>query len=290
MAKIKTIAHIEADVEAACKTHGVRGHLEHSDIENMLSLYSEDEKQARIHGKFQHLIGLRFKQFNRSIHVIRPFTVDLNSFSVYHALDPHPRTEDAGLWLAVDRKGTKFVIDELFIKCQGGVEELALRIKEKNDKYRIEQQIIDPSALIVDQHEPSGKSLAERLNSYNLSYIAASKTREASDRRIEDALVYLKIPGRDEFVKAPELYIFDTCERLIWELEHLRWQEWTGRAQEFHGLKQKAVDKDDHLIEDLGRLLSLEPSYFPPPQVYRTNPLFAGDDTNVRDYSLDPFA
>ena len=259
MANKKTIAHIEAGVEAACMEHGVRGHLHHQDIENMIALYSEEEKQARIHGKFQHLIGLRFKRFSRTIHVIRPFQVNSRDFLVFHALDPHPRTEDAGLWVAVDRKGTKYVVDELWMKCQGGTEELATRIKEKNSLYRLGRRVIDPSAAIEDQH--TQKSLLTRLSDFGLNYIAASKTRQASDQRIEDALAYVQLPGQTEMIKAPEVYIFDTCQRLIWEIEHLRWAEWKGKSGEDHDKKQKAVDKDDHMIENLGRILIQEPQF-----------------------------
>lgn len=257
------IEHIEAGVEAACKEHGVRGHLEHSEIEKMIALYDEDDKQARIHGKFQHLTGLRFKQFNRKIHVIRPFEVSLKDFVVYHSLDPHPRTEDAGIWLAVNRKNQKFVVDELWLKCQGGTEELATRVKEKNSQYRMERNTIDPSAAIEDQH--TGKSLVSRLSEYGLHYIPATKARTMSDKRIEDALTYQQLPGSDEMIKAPELYIFDTCQRLIWEIEHYRWDEWTGKTAEKKNQKQKTLDKDDHAIECLGRLLFQEPAFFEAP-------------------------
>lgn len=263
MSQIKTIAHIQAGVEAACKEHGVRGHLEHSHIENMIAQYGEDEKQARIHGKFHHLIGLRFKRFSRPIHVIRPFQITSKDYTVYHSLDPHPRTNDAGVWLAVDRRGVKFIIDELWLKCEGGTEELAMRVKEKNSLYRVERNIIDPSAMIEDQHMQT--SLAKRLSGFGLHYVEASKARRQSDKRIEDALAYQQLPNQTEMVKAPEFYIFDTCTQLIWEMEHYRWAEWKGRTADDHGKKQTTLDKDDHMIENLGRLLFQEPQFHEAP-------------------------
>ena len=253
--------YIEADVEAACKQHGIRGHLEHEHIERMIAEYSEEEKQARVYGKFQHLIGLRFKAFSRNVHVIRPFNINFKDYSVYEALDPHPRNPDALIWLAVDRKGRKFIVDELWLKCQGGTDELAQRIKEKAANYRIERRIIDPSAFIEDQH--SQRSLQGILSERGLSYIEASKLRTMSDRRIEDALAFQKINLNDheEFVKAPELYIFDNCQRTIYEFEHLRWDEWKGKTAENKDQKEKTVDKDDHMIENIGRILVQEPTF-----------------------------
>jgi len=255
--------YIEAEIEDACVEHGVRGHLKHANIERMIAEYTEDEKQARIYGKFQHLIGLRFKAFSRNIHVVRPFEVNQRLYSVYHALDTHPRVNDAGTWIAVDNKGRKFVVDELWEKCQGGTEELAQRIKKKNELYRIERKILEPAAFIEDQH--TEKSLVTKLQEYGLSYIEATKQRTMSDKRIEDALTYQKInvSGGEEYIKYPELFIFDTCQRTIWEFEHYRWDEWTGKIAEKKGQREKTIDKDDHFIENIGRILIQEPRFVP---------------------------
>lgn len=274
--------YIEAGVESACKQHGLRGHLEHEHIERMIAEYSEEEKQARVHGKFQHLVGLRFKQFSRPIHVVKPFNVDMRRYTTYEALDPHPRMNDMANWIAVDDKGRKFIVDELWEKCVGGTEELARRIKNKADQYRIERRIIDPSAFIEDQH--TQRSLAGSLANYGLSYLEASKMRTASDRRIEDALTYQKINmnGGEEYIKWPELYIFDTCKRTIYEFEHLRWDEWKGKTAETKDQREKTVDKDDHSIENIGRILIMEPTFIPMPDI---NQDFTGEPHNYDPYA-----
>jgi len=275
--------YIEAGVEAACIQHGIRGHLEHDDIQRMIGEYSEDEKQARIYGKFQHLIGLRFKQFSRNIHVVKPFNIDYRNYTVYEALDPHDRTPDTCNWLAVDRKGRKYIVDELWLKCQGGTEELAQRIKKIAQQYRVERRVIDPSAFNEDQHaDIPHTSLGVKLQGYGLNYQEASKTRTMSDKRIEDALTYQKINlnGQEEFIKAPELYIFDNCKRTIFEFEHLRWDEWSGKQAEKKDQKEKTIDRDDHTIENIGRLLIQEPQFLEIPQ--------NNNQTN-EDLNYDPY-
>lgn len=254
----RKIAYIEADIESACREHGIRGHLRHEDIMNMIAEYSEDEKQARIYGKFQHLVGLIFKKFNRKVHTLPAFHISHKDYCVYEYLDPHPRNPDAILWLAVDRKGTKFVIDELFIKVNGE-EELAEKIKAKASQYRIVGRYADPSAFVQNQHDRDGKTLADKLADYGLTYIQAPKYRTMADRRIETALNYIEINGYMQ--KAPEVYFFDTCNRTLWEMEHYRWQEYLGKSADLHNPKEKPVDKDDHMIENLGRALFNEPKF-----------------------------
>lgn len=253
--------HITADVESACEDHGCRGFLKHEDIERMIAEYSEDEKQARIHGKFQHLVGLIYKQWDRGVHVIRPFHVNFKDYTVYQALDPHPRNPDSVVWIAVDRYGQKFIVDELYLKCQGGSKELATRIWQKDQQYNVVRRIADPSAFIEDQH--TGKSLISRLESYYpFGYLEGSKSREAANRRIGDALDFQKSPT-GEYIVSPELYVFDICNRFIFEIEHWMWQEWTGKSTDNHNKKEKPVDKDDHAIENVGRILFQEPVFVP---------------------------
>ena len=251
---------IEADVETACKEHGSRGHLRHDDIERMIAQYDDVDMQARVKGRFQHLTGLVFKQFKKKIHVIPMFVVKPEELAVYEALDPHPRTEDAILWIGVDRRGKKFVIDELFI--HGTDEEVVSKIKAKAAQYHIVRRIADPAMWNEDEH--TGKSMATRWASLGLSYVKATKFRQESDRRIGNALSYHAID--DQIVRTPELYILENCTRIIWEVERYRWDNWKGKTAEYKGKKQKPIDKDDHLIECLGRLLFQEPMFVEPPR------------------------
>ena len=66
-------------------------------------------------------------------------------------------------------------------------------------------------------------------------------------------------------VKAPELYVFANCQRFIYEIEHWRWQEWKGRTGMDKDRKEQPVDKDDHTLECLGRILWQEPTFYEMP-------------------------
>ena len=162
--------------------------------------------------------------------------------------------------------------------------ELATRIKKVTLDYRLETRIADPVAFVEDQHQdnPEEQTLAGRLWELGLEYEKATKDRRASDRRIKDALDY-ELKG-EELILPPEIYIFDTCQRTIFELEHLIWDDWRGKAAERKSPMEKPVDKDDHMIENLGRLLVREPKFFQMPrqQIY-------GRTIKV-EKKLDPYA
>ena len=275
----RSVFHITADVESACKQHGVRGHLEHEDIERMVAEYPEDERQARIYGKFAHLIGLVFKKFDRNIHVIKPFNVTESDFVVYQYLDPHPRNPDAVLWVAVDKYGTHYVVDELFVNPED-TPDLAMKIKNKNSQYRIGGMWADPWIFNTGQHIDNDRNLANKLADEGLTYLPAPKQRTASDMRIRDYLNYQTVGGMVR--TPPKLYIFENCERTIWELEHYRWAEWKGKTGEDRNKKEKPIDKDDHMIENLGRALISEHQFYPHNPKKNT-----GVVTNA---DLDPYA
>lgn len=272
---------IEADIWSASKSKGIRGHLEDDDINRMIAEYDEDEQQARIFGKFQHLVGMVFKSWNRDMHVIKPFDVNENDYVVWNMLDPHPRNPDAILWVAVDKYGSWFVVDELFINPDT-TEDLAIKIKKKDNQYRVEKWIADPSAWVSNQHDSvNEKDLATKLKDLGIKYEKATKSRAMADQAIKDAMAYNK--NEAKVIKPPRLYVFDNCERTIWEIEHYRWDEHTGRTSGNKNRKEKPVDKDDHMVECLGRFCIQDPQWFPiPPKVVEVY------EESGRD-SLDPY-
>lgn len=258
----RKIAVVEADIESNCIEHGIRGILKHSDIMNMISEYTEEDKQARVYGKFQHLTGLVFKSFNRRVHVVKPFLPKPQEYMVIELLDPHPRNPDAVMWVAIDSNGRKFVIDEVFEKF-ASVDDMAFKIKQKGSQYRIAQRRADPSAWSPASSDRSNVTLANRLADQNLIYMQASKQRTLGIQLINDALAYQanEVSGAYEFIQQPMLYVFETCVRTIWEFEHWQYSEYSGKAKEKRDQSERPMDKDDHMMENLGRVFLDEPKF-----------------------------
>lgn len=252
-------AFIEAEMEDNCIEHGVRGILKHQDIERMIGEYNEEDLQARVHGKFQHLTGLVFKSWNRAMHGVKPFILNKKEWSVIELLDPHPRVNDAVLYCAVNRLGQKLIVDELFIDTD--TPGLVSAILSKRESYRIVDQIADPSAFTEDKHTQT--TLADQL--YKLSdglinYRPGSKDRTNCISLQQNALAYRFEGG--VMYKHPQIGVFlEKCPNLVYEIEHWQYNEYSGRSSERHDKNQKPQDKNDHLIECWGRFEAEDPQF-----------------------------
>lgn len=244
--------YLTAEVEDACIEHGVRGFLTHENIEKMVQQYDPADLQARVFGKFQHLIGLVFKQWNRSIHVIEPFNVSPEDYVVIRLWDSHPRVPEAVLWVAIDRSGRKFVVDELFLAEP--LDQLIPKIKKIDEKYRMVGEPSEPAMFNTDNRISTTYSIADLVNSekYGLKLTKASKQRAHGITLVQNALSYVIEGG--EFVKPPMLFVVGAhCPRTVYEFEHWQWDEWRGSGSDEKNPKAKPVDKDDHQMENIGR-------------------------------------
>lgn len=277
--------YVEAEMEDNCKVHGVRGILEHENIKRICDGLPEDEMEARVFGKFGHLIGRVHKSFKRKIHVIKPFPIDPRRFTTYVALDPHPRVPDHALYMSVDKNGTKYVTGEVI--TEGLVKELYMDMIsfEEVMKYRIGGRIIDPSAFVDDQHKEE-PSTGSQLFNLGLDFVKGSKDLMGGIKRTNDALDYQVVEGR--MIRPPELYIFETCPIMIKQLEEYVWAEWKGASKDSKQPNGKPKDINDHQVENLHRLLMSEPVFIPMPatvQLGRYGKTYAEEEE-----SLDPYA
>ena len=239
-----------AVLEDACVEHGENGFLNHQQILDQVAGYDKDELQSRVFGKHSHLSGLVFKKWTPDIHIIKPFNITYEDYVVVEALDPHPRVNDAVLWVAIDRFGKKYMIEELWGSFETA--ELAARIKDVEKNYRIVKRLIDPSAFNVDKH--TGYCLAADLEStYHLSFEPGSKARTDAIQKIRENIDFQA--NESGIYVPPALHSFDTVEQANWEISRWQWQDWRGLTAQFKDPKEKPIDKDDHMIENLGRIL-----------------------------------
>lgn len=269
----------QAVLEDACEEHGERGFLTHKQIEDQIAGYDDDEIKPRVFGKHSHLSGFIFKKWTKNYHIITPFNINYRDYVVAHALDTHPRVPDAGLWVAFDRDGKAWMCHELWGEFETA--ELAEKVKDINKNYRITKMLLEPGAFVTDKH--TGYQLAADLSeNYHLEYEPGSKQRGMAIELIRQYLNYQMVG--DEVVVSSRLKSFDTCDHANWEIGRWQWQDWRGLTAQFKNPKEKPVDKNDHFIEDLGRILLANVKF---EEVIVERPI--PDFVKKKQTSLDPY-
>ena len=276
----KDADYVEAEMEDNCKIHGVRGFFEHEHIKRIADAYPDDEKEARVFGKFGHLIGRVHKAFSRKIHVLKPFPLREQEWTTYMALDPHPRKGDHILYMSVNRKNTKIFSAELI--SEGLVKLLYERMKsiEAAMKFRIEARVIDPSAYIDDQHHEQ-ESVGTQLFNLGMNFIKGSKDLMGGIKKTNDALDYEMKGGR--MIRPPEIYIFDTCPVAIKQLEEYVWSDWKGPTKDEKQPRGTPKDINDHQVENMHRLLLYKAIFIP-------YALRQSSSISTEDVEFDPYS
>jgi hypothetical protein len=221
---------------------------------------TDDEKEARIHGKWLHLQGLVYKNFNKDIHVVKDFVIP-QKWTVRIHIDTHPRTEQALVFLATDERNIWYVNKEIF--KHGAPEDIVDWIIDYHvHTHRVHEVIIEPGSKGDENRGESTFSIIQKgLARKGIVLKEATKDLESGIRVVQDAL-----KSRNGL---PSLFILEDCERTIYEFGHYIWDDW--RNKEGRTEKNKPRDKDDHMLEGIYRLLLMPPMYVD--QVAQSRPL-----------------
>jgi len=228
----------------------------------ILNKFSKDEQVVRSKGHFLFRSGLVYKEYSDTTHLIPSNNIEWvgdPDYTLYLAIDPHPRTPHAVLFLCVRRDGLMFIVDELFIDC--GSKQLAEAIKIKCGNKRPELIICDPLAWTPDPINKSclAWSLMDDLSICGVDAPLIKSSKDLSNGIIETRKVF-SLNDR----KVPGIYVTDNCTRFRYEISHWSWDDWKKDTAIVRGAKQKPMDKDDHMMENLYRLVLLQPAWKEP--------------------------
>lgn len=146
-----------------------------------------------------------------------------------YAIDPHPQTPHAVLFIAVSPFGDVFLYDEIFEKCL--LSDLAQKIKERENNHRFSLALCDPIAWV--RNPDTGRVWADTFYELGLPVVQASKEKSAGIITLNNLL------GSPRNLKvAPHLLNF--------RKEVKTW---------YFGRDNKPVDEDDHMMENFRRLV-----------------------------------
>ncbi|HET9146141.1 MAG TPA: terminase family protein [Sphingomicrobium sp.] len=230
---------VYASMEDACKTHGVRGHLEHEHIERMIREMSPDEIEARAHGKAMYLKGLVFKGFNYKVHVLKePVQPPLHS-TLYNVVDPHTDKPFFAIWAWPHKNGDIYITDEhpnedffRMRNCQWDRNDYKRMYEAKEHGYTVRR--------IIDRHfgeirsAAYKKTLREELAEIGLHYEPSYQAEHEIDTGVLKVREFLKYDPTREMtsINRPRLYINPHCLNTIRAFSRWSTDAKTGKYQD----------------------------------------------------------
>jgi len=236
----KTVFNITGDI-----SNNVGYGITQEGVDQFVKTLSPDEYDARIKGIPSYMSGLVYPAFVRKTHLRERFKIPLD-WIVDIAIDIHPRVEQAILFCAVSPRGDKYLCNEIWGHGDGKwvAEEIVGCIKYCN--YRVGTIIIDPLSKGDGNNDNTVFDKVQRiLWSHGIPLKTASKDKNSGILEIKN---HLKGPNNE-----PSLFIFNDLVRTIFEIEGYMYDKDT----------QKPMDKDDHMMENLYRLMLLDTQWTP---------------------------
>ena len=223
-------------------------------IDQFSKTLTEEERQARLHGKPSYLSSLVFPRFDRLKHVRDRFKIPLDAL-IDIQIDFHPSKKWAVVFLATLRNNFKYVCDEIWDRGNPKyiAEEIIRRIRSGGYE-RVNSIGIDPLSKGGEDNEIDVYSIvSEVLASRNYSLETASKDKEVGISLVNNLLwTENDMPG---------LYFFKDCVKTIEQTENLMYDPETLKPQK----------TDDDFTECLYRLALKDTQWYPEKYVNVSN-------------------
>jgi transposase len=236
----KTVFNISGDI-----SNNIGFGITQEGVDQYIKTLTEDEIEARIKGIPSYMSGLVYPSFDRKKHLRDRFKIPLD-WIIDIAIDIHPREKQAVLFCAVNPRGDKYLVNEIWGHGDGKwvAEEIVGCIKYCN--YRVGTIIIDPLSKGDSNNDNTVfDKIQAILWAYGMILMTASKDKNSGILEIKN---HLKGPNNE-----PSLFIFNDLVRTIFEIEGYTYDKET----------QRPIDKDDHMMENLYRLMLLNTEWTP---------------------------
>ena len=192
--------------------------------EEFISHLTEDEKLARVHGKFMHLSGLIYKEFNTNIHVVDDYEYP-GGYKIVFVLDPHDRKAHCGIWLTVDTDDNLCVIKE--IKFKGTLQELVMEIKrqELTLHSKVALRIIDPNKGRSPSYIGDRGTIVDEFRKLGMHFYDKVADGIPAGHLIVSKYLYYNRTKPLGYTNKPRLTIFKSCKETIKGMTHYIWVE-----------------------------------------------------------------
>jgi hypothetical protein len=239
-------------------------------IAEFLASLSKEEVECRANGLPMNLAGLIYKEFIYDLHVLcdvpkgwEAYDKPPKEYTISVAWDVHDAIPQAVLLIATAPNGELFVYDEVFIDKL--IKPSAEALQEKVKGRFVCNQLIDPRSVI--ESPVTDESILDELAKYDLYFDMGSKDMMGGISKVRETLK-LRTPNG-----MPRIWFAPTVTQTLWEIQRYAYNPRT----------QKPVDKDDHMLENLRRLLLHGCEYVEPPkdEVVKSKPFAIKDNLDL---------
>jgi phage terminase large subunit-like protein len=231
---------VYAGMEENCKEHGIRGQLEHDQIQKMKAEMPADQVEARFYGKALYLQGLIWKTFYPNVHVLKEDIRPPYGAPIWNVVDPHSDKPFASIWAFPDARGDIYIFDEWpnedFYKmhnCQLTIQDYKKIFLDKEAGLLVYRRIIDrhfaDTASAINK-----RTLRQELQAIGLNYQPSYKAEEEVDTGIEKVRRYLAYNTQQPLGPAnqPKLFISPKCKNTIASMSKWSRNPDNGKVQE----------------------------------------------------------
>jgi len=183
------------------------------DYVKRLENLSDKDKKALLYGDWDIYEGQYFSEWDKDIHVIRPFEIP-DWWRLYFTMD-YGLDMLAGLWVAVDDHKRAYAIDEIY-EPNLMISDAAKAIKERG--YKVHTYFAPPD--MWNRRQETGRSVADWFYQAGISLNKYNNNRVAGWLSVKEWLKPEK--DIDGTVIAP-FRTFETCRNLIRTLPSLQY-------------------------------------------------------------------
>lgn len=237
---------------------GIRDNPHNSvkDMDDFLAGVSPLEREARENGDFIEFKGLRYKELDRSVHLLNESKQPRPSWPVVMSMDPHQRKGTAITWAYVDPHDTVVFFDELEIKGTASEVVAAIKEREKSHVARTMLRIADPAINKQVAGFGSSRTTLTEFEDAGMGFSLADNS-EAGYNVVSEYLSWDKTkPLRT--LNCPQVYFTQDCPKTWYSMTHLMWDEYKFAAN--RDPKEKVKDKDKDFADNVRYTLALKPS------------------------------
>jgi hypothetical protein len=200
-------------VPAKLQDNGILMKNDPNYLVRLMSLPDAERKQL-LDGDWDTFAGQYFDEFNRSIHVVEPFTIP-SDWKRFRMMDEGYNDPYVCLWAACDRSGNIYIYRELIQSKLLSSEQAKRTNAMTPSSERIDYSVGDTSFL--NRGKADGKAPFEVFLEHGIPMLQATKERVNGWKRVREWLHVYEDTDRvtgDKF-KTARLKIFNTCRGLI---------------------------------------------------------------------------